>query len=117
VKFIVDAQFPRRMIRWFEAAGCDAIHTRSLPTGNRTPDDAINAVAEHEERIVVTKDADFVDTHLLSGRPPKLLLISTGNITNAGLESLMAPLVSQVLREFESNAFIELSRSGLIVRG
>lgn len=82
------------------AAGCDAKHTLDLPDANRTTDEQINDVADRGQRIVVTKDADFVDSHLLRGRPPKLLLISTGNITNRELETLIVPLLPDIIREF-----------------
>lgn len=82
------------------AAGCDAKHTLDLPDANRTTDEQINDVADRGQWIVVTKDADFVDSHLLRGRPPKLLLISTGNITNRELETLIVPLLPDIIREF-----------------
>jgi hypothetical protein len=31
VKFLLDAQLPRRATEWFRAAGADAIHTLDLP--------------------------------------------------------------------------------------
>ena len=117
MNFLVDAQLPRRMTAWLAAAGCNAIHTLELPDANRTTDDQINNVADREQRVVITKDADFVDSHLLRGRPPKLLLISTGNISNRDLEALFVPLIPNILREFQANAFLELGRAGLVVRG
>src|SRR5437879_4424434 len=100
MNFLVDAQLPRRMTAWLTTAGCDAIHTLDLPSANRTTDEEINNVADREQRIVVTKDADFVDAHILRGRPAKLLLISTGNISNRDLEALMVPLLPDIVREF-----------------
>jgi len=79
---LIDAQLPRRMAAWLTAAGCDAVHTLDLPDGNRTTDREILDVADREQRFVVTRDADFVDRHILHGRPARLLLISTGNISN-----------------------------------
>lgn len=117
MKFLVDAQLPRRMAYWIRNAGCDAVHTLDLPAKNRTIDGFITALADAEQRIVVTKDADFVDSHLLTGRPAKLLLVSTGNITNGLLEQLFTPLIPDLVREFTSNDFLELGRTGLIVRG
>jgi predicted nuclease of predicted toxin-antitoxin system len=117
VNFLIDAQLPRRMTAWLAAAGCDAKHTLDLPDGNRTTDDQVNDVADREGRVVITKDADFVDSHLLRGRPPKLLLISTGNISNRDLEALVVPLIPDIVREFGVHSFLELDRSGLIVRG
>jgi predicted nuclease of predicted toxin-antitoxin system len=117
LKFLIDAQLPKRAIRWLSNAGCDAVHTLTLPKGNRTADGNIIDIADGENRIVVTKDADFVDSHMLNARPSKLLLISTGNITNAELEALIVPLIPQIEQEFQTNSFIELGRSGIIVRG
>ena len=113
----MDAQLPRRMTAWLAAAGCDALHTLDLPDANRTTDEQINDVATREGRAVVTKDADFVDSHLLHGRPGKLLLISTGNITNRGLEALVVPLIPDIVREFTTHSFLELGPTGLVVRG
>ena len=80
-------------------------------------DEQINDIAERDERVVVTKDADFVDSHLLRGRPPKLLLISTGNICNRELEALIVPLIPDLVREFQTHSFMELARAGIIIRG
>ncbi len=117
MNFLVDAQLPRRMTAWLAAAGCNAIHTLDLPDANRTTDEQINEVADREQRVVVTKDADFVDSHLLWGRPAKLLLISTGNISNRDLEALAASAIPDIVREFGSHSFLELGRAGIVVRG
>jgi predicted nuclease of predicted toxin-antitoxin system len=85
MKFLVDAQLPRRLIYRLREAGHDALHTLDLPAGNRTTDAEINAVSLREGRIVITKDADFVSSFIVSREPHKLLLISTGNSSNAEL--------------------------------
>jgi len=115
MNFLVDAQLSRRMKAWL-AAGCDAIHTLDLPDANRTTDEQVNDVADREQRVVVTKDADFVDSHLLRGRPAKLLLISTGNISNRDLEALLVPLIPDNVREFQMHSFLELGQAGIVVR-
>ena len=117
MKFLVDAQLPRRFTAWLTAGGCDAVHTLDLPDGNRTTDEQINDLAALEQRVVVSKDADFVDSHLLRGRPAKLLLLSTGNISNRDLEALIGPLLPDIIREIGSNSFLEIGRAGIIVRG
>ncbi len=116
MKFLVDAQLPRRAVGWFAAVGCDALHTLDLPGGNRTTDAQIAEVADREERAVATKDEDFVDSHILNGRPAKLLLVSTGNASNRDLEALMVPLLPDIVREFQAHVFLELGRSGLVIR-
>ena len=117
MNFLVDAQLPRRMSAWFSNAGCNAVHTLDLPNANRTTDEEIKNLAEREQRVVITKDADFVDSHLLQGRPPKLLLISTGNISNRELEALVTPLIPDIVRELGPHSFLEVGRSGILIRG
>lgn len=117
MKFLIDAQLPRRLAGWLVAVGCDAVHTLDLSDGNRTTDTQINDLAEREQRVVVTKDSDFVDSHLLHARPARLLLVSTGNISNRDLEALFVPLIPDILREFQAHTFLELGRTGIAVRG
>lgn len=117
MKFLIDAQLPRRMVGWLGSAGCDAVHTLDLPDGNRTTDAQIIVYADQEQRIVVTKDADFVNEHVLHNRPAKLLLVSTGNISNRALEMLVVPLIPDIVREFQANSFLELGQAGITVRG
>jgi predicted nuclease of predicted toxin-antitoxin system len=105
------------MTVWLAAAGCDAIHTLDLPNGNRTTDQELINTADQQQRAVVTKDSDFVDSHLLKGQPAKILLVSTGNISNRDLEQLIVPLIPDIVREFQTNSFLELDQSGLTVRG
>jgi len=104
------------LVTWLVAAGCNAVHALDLPEGNRTTDAQIIDLADHEKRVVVTKDADFVDSHLLAGRPAKLLLISTGNISNRAFEVFLAPLFPDIVREFRSHSFLEVDTVGIIVR-
>lgn len=75
MKFLVDAQLPRRLAVSITAAEHDAIHTLDLPDGNTTTDAQINDISEKEQRIVISKDADFVNTFLLEKKPYKLLLV------------------------------------------
>lgn len=68
-----------------------------------------------EQRVVVTKDADFRDSHLVKGRPYKLLLVSTGNIRNADLLSLFARNLKHIVDAFQSHSFVELDRYHLTI--
>ena len=115
MRFIVDAQLPLALTRDLAAVGHDVTHTSSLPLGNRTPDEDISALAAGEDRIVITKDSDFVTTFLLRRIPPKLLLVSTGNIANDRLELIVRGHVLEIAEAFESASFVELGRESLTV--
>jgi predicted nuclease of predicted toxin-antitoxin system len=115
MKFIVDAQLPRRLTRDLLAAGHDAVHTLDLAKGNRTPDGEITSAAMLENRVVVTKDEDFVTHFLLRGAPPKLLLVSTGNISNDALSHLFAVNLPAVVAALAGHDFVELSASSITI--
>lgn len=115
MNFLVDAHLPRRLALAIRAQGHDALHTLDLPDANATTDSQINAISEHEQRIVISKDADFVNSFLIAGRPYKLLLISTGNITNRDLEELFMPQFAKIVEAFEAHRFVELNRTALII--
>lgn len=117
MKFIVDAQLPRRLARELAAAGHDAAHTLDLAKKNRTPDREINAIAIGENRVVVTKDEDFVTSFLLHGAPPKLLLVSTGNISNDALSRLFAANLTSLAAALSEHDFVELSASAITIHG
>ena len=82
-------QLPKRFANWLNETGQDALHTLDLPRKNLTTDNEIIARAQQDGRIVVTKDADFVRSFLITGKP-LLLLISTGNMSNTALEKYCA---------------------------
>ena len=114
MNFLIDAQLPRRLVTLLRQSGYDAIHTLDLPLGNRTTDIIINELSINEQRVVVTKDSDFVDSHVLRGQPWKLLLVSTGNIRNAELIPLFLANLDKIAEAFETFNFIEINRTNVI---
>jgi len=69
-----------------------------------------------EQRIVVTKDEDFVRTFLLRGEPPDLLLVATGNIANSDLEELLRRHWSRIETALATSRFVELQCDVRVIR-
>jgi predicted nuclease of predicted toxin-antitoxin system len=67
-----------------------------------------------ERYVIITKDADFVDSFLLRREPWKLLLVSTGNISNTVLLGLFQSNIYQLAESFKTFDFIELNRTSII---
>ncbi len=110
MKFLIDAQLPRRLKYRFEERGLDTIHTLDLPLKNRTPDSVLEEISTSEQRVLITKDEDFVNSFTVYGRPYKLLLVSTGNITNTELEKLFLENIDILVQAFNQYDFIEIDR-------
>ncbi len=114
-KFIVDAQLPMRLAKFLNEQGYNTLHTKDLPLQNATPDTYINNLSIHEQRVVITKNADFVESFLLRQIPYKLLLVSTGNIKNFELEALFQSNLEQLVDLLASYSYIELGKDAIIV--
>ena len=113
MKFLIDAQLPARLAEFLNRAGHDAVHTIGLPDGNRSTDSQIAQHADTEDRVVVTKDQDFRDGHLLGRSPRKLLVVATGNITNDALLSLFELHLDAIVSALGEADFVELSQDAL----
>lgn len=114
MKFLIDAQLPRRLATELKQSGFEAIHTFELPDGNRTSDRALIDLSVSLQAILVTKDSDFVQSFLLKREPWKLLLVSTGNIGNDELIALLQQNITQLTVAFKTFDFVELNRVNLI---
>lgn len=77
MKFLVDAHLAASLCALLQQAGHNAIHTNHLAAQNQTSDEVINEISLREHRVVVTKDSDFYHSHLLHGKPWKLMLVRT----------------------------------------
>ena len=114
MKFIVDAQLPLKLAVALTAAEHDAVHTLNLPDKNRSSDSYIARLADSEGRVVISKDADFVTSHIVHGSPLRLLQISTGNMPNSILLPLVLGNLDRIAVAFESVAYVELTTSAII---
>jgi predicted nuclease of predicted toxin-antitoxin system len=113
VKFLIDAQLPTRLAEFLNRAGHDALHTSELPDGNRSTDRQVALRADTGDRVVVTKDQDFRDGHLLTASPRRLLVVATGNITNSALLSLVERHLGAIVLAFEDADYVEMSDDSL----
>ena len=115
MNFLIDANLPRHLVNIFHERGHDAVHTLDLPDGNLTSDTTLLDYSDKNNCIIATKDSDFSTSFLLQNRPNKLLLISTGNIRNNELESLLVANFDQLIIVLTENRYIELTREHVIV--
>ncbi len=115
MKFLIDAQLPARLALRLSEAGHNCIHTLDLPDGNRSTDREIADLADREDRVVVTKDRDFRDSHLLAGSPRRLLVVTTGNIRNDDLLTLFESNLGVILKALAESPFVEIGPGRLVV--
>ncbi len=116
MKFFIDAHLPIALKFWLADRNHDATHTRDLPQKNLTDDMEIIRLADSQSGIVISKDSDFQKHHILTGRPKKLLMITTGNIVNKVLIHLFENNFEVIEDAFETGSkVVELSNSSIII--
>jgi predicted nuclease of predicted toxin-antitoxin system len=111
---LVDAQLPARLAARLVELGHDAVHTSSLPDGNRSTDQQIAVMADAAGRVVVSKDADFRNSHLLTGSPARLLVVATGNIRNDDLLSLFETHLGAIEEGLALGDYVELRQDAVV---
>ncbi len=115
MKFLVDAQLPKWLSEFLNHRGFNSIHTLELPLKNATDDKEILRISMKEQSIVITKDRDFFQSYILQNMPWKLLLLSTGNITNKELSELFDNRLPQLEILFENHYVIEMDKKIVVV--
>jgi predicted nuclease of predicted toxin-antitoxin system len=113
MKFLIDANLPFKLSKSLMIKGFDVIHTDDLPHKERTTDQEIRVVSVEQDGIVITKDSDFLDSRIIQGIPSKLLLITTGNITNKELLDLFEKHFESSIQLFALHDLIELNNQQL----
>ena len=110
MKFLIDAHLPPSLKQIFQAAGHDAVHTSDLEGRNLTRDRTLNEISIEQERVVVTKDSDFYHSHLLQGRPWKLLFVRTGHMTLKATKDLFQNQLPAFVEALGTCSLVELER-------
>ena len=60
LKFIIDTQLPPKLAKYLRDKDLPTVHTTYYPNGYLLDDRAIVEIAIRENRIIVTKDSDFL---------------------------------------------------------
>jgi len=116
IKFLVDAQLPKKLSLLLEYRGYDSIHTLNLPNKNKTKDSEINNISLKEQRVLISKDLDFIESLLISNKPYKLIYIVTGNITNKELLEIFSKNIDEIVKHIKDNRLIEITKENIIIK-
>ncbi|GAB4036286.1 DUF5615 family PIN-like protein [Spirosoma gilvum] len=114
MKFLIDAQLPKSLAIFMREHGFDTIHTLELPSRNATRDSEIRLLSMNEQRVVISKDADFYDSYTSKQEPYKLVYLTVGNLSNKELVSLFAKNITHLVAILERSSVVEMNQHFLI---
>ena len=113
MKFLIDAQLPKSLSDFLNSKGFDSIHTLDLPNKNKTKDKQIAQIATEENRIVISKDNDFLESYLVKSEPNKLIIVRTGNIPNNHLIQIFNKNLDLIIDMISRSNLIEINKTDI----
>lgn len=116
MKVLCDVHIARKIVRFFQANGIEAIHTNDILNSCFTKDKDLSEYADEHDYVILTKDADFKNSHFLKDMPQKLIKVSLGNIPTPMLISLLEQNLSLLEEKFDAGScYIEINSDSIII--
>ena len=106
---------PKRLSDFLNNNGHHSIHTLELPDKNATTDSFIKNKALKEDLILITKDDDFLHSFFIEKKPPKLILVKTGNISNNTLIDIFDKGLIAITTLIEKHSLLEITKEEIVV--
>jgi len=101
MRWLLDQGLPRSTASLLNEASQDAVHVGDVGMADAT-DSAILLRAAHEDRIIVTLDADFHSLLVLNGSfRPSVIRIREEGLKGEALATLILQIARQFTRELE----------------
>lgn len=94
MKFLCDVHISYKIVHYLNSCGYDTIHINSVLDKWYTKDRDISEYADNHDYIIITKDADFRDSHYIKKSPKKLIKVNLGNISNTELIHILSEVIS-----------------------
>ncbi len=106
MNFLIDVHLPISLSKFIDKrVDCSSIHVNQVLQKWNTPDDIICKYADENDLIVVTKDADFKNSHFVNKTPKKLIRIVLGNTSNKDLCEVFEKFLPIISLQATKNIF------------
>ncbi len=116
MRFLVDECLPPSIARLLRVAGHDCAHVYELGLGGR-PDEQIMALADRENRILISADTDFGE--LLANAPvlaPSVILLRRADKRAESLAAVILANLGQIADDLDAGALIVISDTRIRTR-
>jgi len=97
-------------IVYFQRIIC-CVHTLDLENQNDTPVRIINLISVTQQRILITKDSDFLDSFIVKQEPYKLILVKLGNSSKSELLHFFSEKFDEIIEKIKTEQMILLKKT------
>ena len=105
MRLLCDVHISYRIVRFLAKHADDVVHVNDILNKWYTTDQAICEYADRHGFIVVSKDKDFKNSHLIHLSPKKLLLIALGNLSSDHVISTLDKAIKFIREEDKKPSF------------
>jgi len=102
VKLLFDQNLSPSLVDSLADIYPESVHVQSVGL-DRADDKAVWEFARRHNLVIVTKDADFQESSLISGAPPKVVWIRRGNCSTSEIESILRRHSDEAMQLMQGN--------------
>lgn len=88
MRLLLDQNLSHRLLSDLEPLFPGSTHVRSIGLASSSDEEIWN-VARDQGFAILTQDADFYERELISGHPPKVIWVTTGNTSTIYMRELL----------------------------
>jgi|GEM_PF-251685 predicted nuclease of predicted toxin-antitoxin system len=104
MKALCDVHIARKAVRFFQENNLESIHTNDILDGYFTKDRDLSQYAERHQYTLLSKDADFKDSHLLKNASQRLIKINLGNIPTNLFIAILKQYLSLFIEKMDAGS-------------
>jgi predicted nuclease of predicted toxin-antitoxin system len=116
MKFLADMGISLRTVEWLRELGHDVFHLRDRGL-QKLPDDKILALAQVEQRIILTIDLDFAQLLAVSKQSlPSVILFRLGNENYDEINQRLIEVLKNCQQELKTGAIVSVNNETFRVK-
>ncbi|MCD4791751.1 MAG: DUF5615 family PIN-like protein [Bacteroidales bacterium] len=117
MKILCDVHIAIKVAKYFSERGLDTEHVNRILDKWNTSDSDVCIYADANNFTLITKDADFKNSHFINKTPKKLIKVNLGNITTKELISVFEKYFEKLVELYNNNeeCYVEISCDGITI--
>lgn len=117
MKILCDVHIAMKIAKFLSSKGVQTEHVNQILDKWNTKDYKIIQYADKNDFVILTKDKDFKNSHLITKTPKKLIKINLGNHSTNQSIKIFENILAQLNDLFDNNqfCFVEINSDDFVV--